>query len=67
MRKKPARQILSVDGRAQLAHKYQLVVVARVHLYQSVSCPTAWCFALEAVYGGDGGDDDDKLVWCSKR
>lgn len=52
----------SVDDKAQLAHRYQLVAVAIVHLYRSVNCLTAWCFAFEAVYGGDGDDDDDKLV-----
>lgn len=56
----------SDDDKAQLARKYQLVAVARaLLLYQSVSCPTAWCFGFEAVYGGCDDDDDDKLVSCS--
>lgn len=62
MRRRPETQRQSADGKAQLARRYQLVAVAIVHLYRSVSCPMAWCFAFEAVYGGDDGDDDDKLV-----
>lgn len=48
-------------------HRYLLAVVAAVHLYQSVNCPTAWCSAFEAAYGGGGDDDGDKLVSCLKR
>lgn len=62
MRTKPETQKLSVDDRAQLAHRCQLVGFAIVHLYQSVNCPAAWCFAFEAVYGGGDDDDGDKLV-----
>lgn len=63
MRQKP-----SVDGKARLAHRYQLVEVAKEQqLYQSVNCPKAWCFEFEAVYGGWDDDDGDKWVWCLER
>jgi len=62
MRRKSEIQTQLVGDKAPLAHRCQLVAAATVYLYRSVNCPMAWCFALEAVYGGGDGDDDDKLV-----
>lgn len=68
MHTKPETQRPSDDDKAQLAHKYQLAAVAAgLQLYQSVSCPMAWCSGVEAVYGGCDDDGGDILVWCSKR